>query len=83
MAFLLYNAKVAVLIGVCYIFYRLLLSRETLHRLNRTVLVGTAVLSFVLPLLVITVHVRGPATVQDMTSVPVTETLRTGTATTG
>ncbi|MBP5612225.1 MAG: hypothetical protein J6X20_05825 [Bacteroidales bacterium] len=83
MAFLLYNAKVAVLIGVCYIFYRLLLSRETLHRLNRAVLVGTAVLSFVLPLLVVTVHVRGPAAEQDMTFVSVTETVRTGTATTG
>ena len=81
-AFLLYNVKVAVLIGVCYIFYRLLLSREKMHRLNRVVLVGTAVLSFVLPLLVVTVHVRGPAAEQDMTSVSVTETVRTGTATT-
>lgn len=35
-------------------FYRLLLSKETFHRFNRIVLLGTAVLSFVLPLCVIT-----------------------------
>lgn len=35
-------------------FYRLLLSKETFHRFNRIVLLGTAALSFVLPLCVIT-----------------------------
>lgn len=54
--FLIYDAKVAVLIAVFYMFYRLLLARETFHRLNRIVLIATALLSFVLPLCIITTH---------------------------
>ncbi len=54
--FLTYDLKVAVLIAVFYMFYRLLLSRETFHRVNRVVLLATAVASFVLPLCVITLH---------------------------
>ena len=54
--FLTYDLKVAALIAVFYMFYRLLLSRETFHRLNRVVLLTTAVASFVLPLMVITIH---------------------------
>ena len=54
--FLLYDLKVAVLIIVFYMFYRLMLSRETFHRVNRIVLLLTAIASFVLPLCVITTH---------------------------
>ena len=54
--FLTYDLKVAVLVVVFYMFYRLLLSRETFHRVNRMVLLTTAVASFVLPLCVITLH---------------------------
>ena len=54
--FLIYDAKVAVLIVVFYMFYRLMLSRETFHKVNRGVLLLTAVTSFVLPLCVITMH---------------------------
>lgn len=56
MTFLIYSAKVAVLMAVFYIFYRLLLCRETWHRVNRIVLLSTALLSFVLPLCIITLH---------------------------
>lgn len=56
MDFLYYNLRVAALIVVFYMFYRLLLSRDSLHQLNRLVLLGTAVASFVLPLCVITIH---------------------------
>ena len=56
MEFLTYDLKVAVLIAVFYMFYRLLLSREKFHRVNRIVLLGTAVASFVLPLCIITLH---------------------------
>lgn len=56
MAFLVYDIRVAVLVAVFYMFYRLLLSRDSLHELNRFVLLGTAVASFVLPLCVITIH---------------------------
>lgn len=54
--FLIYDLKVSVLIIVFYMFYRLMLARETFHRVNRIVLLSTAVLSFVLPLCVITMH---------------------------
>ena len=54
--FLIYDTKVAVLIVVFYMFYRLLLSKETFHRVNRVVLLSTALLSFALPLCVITTH---------------------------
>ena len=54
--FLTYDLKVAALIAVFYMFYRLMLSRETFHRVNRIVLLTTAVASFVLPLCVITLH---------------------------
>ena len=54
--FLIDDLKVATLIAVFYMFYRLLLSHDTLHRMNRVVLLTTAVASFVLPLCVITMH---------------------------
>ena len=56
MDFLYYDLRVAVLIAVFYIFYRLMLSRDSFHQLNRVVLLGTAIASFVLPLCVITIH---------------------------
>ena len=56
MDFLIYDVKVAVLIAVFYMFYRLMLSHETFHRVNRLVLLTTAVASFVLPLCVFTMH---------------------------
>lgn len=56
MEFLQYDIRVAVLIAVFYMFYRLLLSRDSLHQLNRLVLLGTAVASFALPLCVVTIH---------------------------
>ena len=54
--FLTYELKVAVLIAVFYIFWRLLVANETWHRLNRIVLLSTAVASFLLPLCGITIH---------------------------
>lgn len=56
MEFLTYDLKVAALLAVFYMFYRLLLSRETFHCVNRIVLLTTAVASFILPLCVITLH---------------------------
>lgn len=54
--FLTYDLKVAAILAVFYMFYRVLLARETFHRVNRVVLLTTAVASFVLPLCVITLH---------------------------
>jgi len=56
LAFLSYDLKVAVLIAAFYFCYRLLMERDTLHRLNRVVLLVTLVLSLVLPLCVVTLH---------------------------
>lgn len=58
--FLIYTGKTAVVLAVFYMFYRLLLSREKMHKVNRAVLLLTAAASFVLPLCVITVHKTMP-----------------------
>lgn len=54
--FLIYDPKVAVLLVVFYLFWQLLASHETFHRLNRMVLLSTIVLSLTLPLCVVTFH---------------------------
>ncbi|MBQ0054226.1 MAG: M56 family metallopeptidase [Bacteroidales bacterium] len=54
--FLAYEIKVAVIITVFYLFYRIMLSRETLHRLNRAILMSTVFIAFILPFCVITIH---------------------------
>ncbi len=54
--FLIYLIKGAALLTVFYIFYRLLLSKETFHRFNRVVLLVTTGLSFILPLCVFTIE---------------------------
>ena len=41
-ALLIYIGKVALLLVAFYLFYKLLLSRETFHRLGRYVLMGAA-----------------------------------------
>ncbi len=51
-----YDLKVAALIVVFYLFYMLLLARETTHTLNRVVLLCSIFLSTVLPLCIITIH---------------------------
>ena len=56
MTFLTYQLKVAVIMAVFYIFYRLFLSKDTWHRLNRIVLLCTAMLSFLLPVCIITIQ---------------------------
>ena len=48
--FLVYILKSALCLAAFYLFYRLLLSRETFHRFNRLALLGVLVLSCVLPL---------------------------------
>ena len=37
---LLYIGKVAILLAVFYLFYRLLMERETFHRFNRVMMIG-------------------------------------------
>ncbi len=77
--FFIYEAKVALLLAVFYICYRVLLSHETFHRLNRIVLTGSVIVSFLLPFCVLTVHrtVMVPAgvAVPDMPSEPIPSVL--------
>ena len=49
-AFFCIYCKVGSLSGVFYLFYRLLLSRETFHRFNRIALLGILILSCAIPL---------------------------------
>lgn len=63
--FLIYTVKTAVVLAVFYIFYRILLSREKMHRVNRAVLLMTAAASFILPLCVITIHKPMPEGLAD------------------
>ena len=48
--FLVYILKSAVCLAMFYLFYRLLLSKETFHRFNRIALLGVMLLSCLLPL---------------------------------
>lgn len=52
--FFIYEGKVALLLVAFYLLFKVLLSRETFHRLNRVILLGTSLLAFVLPFCVIT-----------------------------
>ena len=56
LSFLLYESKVALSLLVLYLPFRFFLKKETFHRFNRAVLVGTAILSFLIPLCIITIH---------------------------
>lgn len=55
-SYLAYVARAAIALVVFYMFYRLLLKKESFHQLNRVVLVGMVVVSFLLPLCIITIH---------------------------
>ena len=54
--FFVYILKVSVCLTAFYLFYRLLLSKETFHRFNRLALCGILVLSLVIPFCEITIH---------------------------
>ena len=56
LSFLIYEGKAAIVLAVFYMFYRLLLKKESFHLLNRIVLVGMVVVSFLLPFCIITIH---------------------------
>ena len=53
--FFVYILKSAVCLALFYLFYRLLLSRETFHRFNRCMLLGILLLSCLLPLVEVSV----------------------------
>lgn len=54
--FLIYTLKAALLTATFYSFWRLLLAKESFHRLNRVMLMLIPLVSLILPLCVITIH---------------------------
>ena len=52
--FFVYILKSSVCLALFYLFYRLLLSKETFHRFNRVALLGILFLSFLIPFLEVT-----------------------------
>ena len=48
-AFFVYILKASVCLAAFYLFYRMLLSKETFHRFNRFALLGIVALSFLIP----------------------------------
>lgn len=73
---MIYSLKVGACLAVFYLFFKLLLSRETFHRFNRIVVLGAMVLSFALPLCVITVYREVPL----LPEFPAEETVTTAVA---
>ena len=73
--FLTYQLKVAVIMAIFYIFYRLFLIKDSWHRLNRIVLLSTALLSFLLPVCIITIHKT------EVLSIPVSQLMQAASST--
>lgn len=71
--FLLYSLKAAGCLVAFFLFYKLLLSRDTLHRLNRILLDGVLLLSFVLPVCVVTIEKELPYVPPVEDAIPVPE----------
>ncbi len=67
---LLYSLQSAVVLAVFYLFYKVLLSRETFHRFNRAVLLLSVALAVVLPLCRITCYREVAMVLPDVTDAP-------------
>ena len=72
MELLVYEGKAALVLAAFWLCWRLLLQKDTFHRLNRAVLLGTAAAALVLPLCVITIDKT--IEVQPMEFVPMPAT---------
>lgn len=55
-ALLTYQFKVALILVCFYLCYRVLMSKETFHKLNRCLLTSMLMVSFILPFCVFTIH---------------------------
>ncbi len=77
-ALLTYILRTAACLAVFYLFFKLLLSRETFHAFNRRLVLAATALAFVLPSCVITIHrtMPQPAPVSAVAPAPAT-TLQT------
>ncbi|MBR6249700.1 MAG: M56 family metallopeptidase [Bacteroidales bacterium] len=66
MALIIYSLKVATFLVVFYLLFKWIMSRETIHRANRILLLGSIALAFVLPLCSLSINV---ASVENPTMV--------------
>lgn len=60
-AFVLYSLRTALCLALFYLFFKWVLSRDTLHRLNRVVLLTAVVVAFLLPVCRVTIIEVVPA----------------------
>lgn len=60
-AFVLYSLRTALCLALFYLFFKWVLSRDTLHRLNRVVLLTAVVVAFLLPVCRVTIVEVVPA----------------------
>ena len=65
---IVYSLKVSVFLIAFYLMFKLLMSRETFHRANRFLILGTMLLSFALPFCHLTVSADSPAVVSRSVS---------------
>ena len=79
--FFIYILKASVCLALFYLFYKVLLSKETFHRFNRLALLGILVLSCLLP--AVKIAISEPTalnqTVSDLESLLMLAELRAGT----
>ncbi len=73
-----YLLKSAVCLTVFYLCYKLLLSKETWHRMNRIVLLLTMAVAFILPVCIITIYREVPqissdVSIGDLTAMSIVE----------
>lgn len=57
-----YILKSSICLTAFYLFYKLMLSKETFHKFNRIVLLSLFILSFIIPFIEITLHKATPYT---------------------
>ena len=72
-AFMLYTLKVGGCLAAFYLFFKLFLSRETFHTLNRVVVLSALVVASLLPFCVVTIRKEvalPPMTVGELTTIP-------------
>lgn len=75
MEFIVYEIKVAAILMAFYLCFRFLLKKETLHKLNRVVLVTIAAIPFILPFCIIEIDI--PMEIEQWTIEPVTTIMAT------
>ena len=75
--FILYDLKAGACLAVFWLGYKLLLSRDTFHGLNRAVLLVSAALAFLIPAGFVTLPAEAPGPEPYIATIPVGDEFRT------